>query len=213
MRCEPLGLARLITFSGGGANMEMVQTKDRIVELFEWTWEFAISGWTGASTESRRLPTALQWIFGWQVGGRHARRHLGRVRRPPMARPVRLSYQRPGRTRGALGPPEPESAPRTAQAHGSRELHGAVGEQHQVWALIPKEAMAIGGWSGCSKTAACRATNRCSTNSAIARPGSARRSPTRRSNPPRSFRCAPQQVIRSTRGRTPQPELRRGRRR
>src|SRR4029079_19312471 len=38
-RCEPLGLARLITFSGGGATMEMVhsQSNDRIVQRFEWT--------------------------------------------------------------------------------------------------------------------------------------------------------------------------------
>ena len=40
MRCEPLGLPRLITFSGGGAAMEMVQTEDRIIQLFEWTWDF-----------------------------------------------------------------------------------------------------------------------------------------------------------------------------
>ena len=38
-RCEPLGLARLITFSGGGATMEMVQVKDRIIQRFEWTWD------------------------------------------------------------------------------------------------------------------------------------------------------------------------------
>jgi hypothetical protein len=33
-RCEPLGLARLITFSGGGATMEMVhsQANDRILQ-------------------------------------------------------------------------------------------------------------------------------------------------------------------------------------
>ena len=38
-RCEPLGLARNITFSGGGATMEMVQVKDKIVQRFEWTWD------------------------------------------------------------------------------------------------------------------------------------------------------------------------------
>jgi len=40
-RCEPLGLARLITFSGGGATMEMIQTptNDRILQRFEWTWD------------------------------------------------------------------------------------------------------------------------------------------------------------------------------
>jgi hypothetical protein len=38
MRCEPL--ARLITFSGIGAAMEIVQTDNRIVQLFEWTWDF-----------------------------------------------------------------------------------------------------------------------------------------------------------------------------
>ena len=38
-RCEPLGLARAITFSGGGASMEMVQAKDRIIQKFEWTWD------------------------------------------------------------------------------------------------------------------------------------------------------------------------------
>lgn len=38
-RCEPLGLARLVTFSGGGASMEMIQVKDRIIQRFEWTWD------------------------------------------------------------------------------------------------------------------------------------------------------------------------------
>jgi hypothetical protein len=38
-RCEPLGLARLVAFSGGGASMEMVQAKDQIVQIFEWTWD------------------------------------------------------------------------------------------------------------------------------------------------------------------------------
>ena len=41
MRCEPLGLPRLITFSGGGATMEMIHTpsNDRIIQRFEWTWD------------------------------------------------------------------------------------------------------------------------------------------------------------------------------
>jgi hypothetical protein len=65
-RCEPLGLARLITFSGGGANMEMVQTKDRILQLFEWTWEFRDIWMDG-----RKLPKVDDYLprfNGYSVG-------------------------------------------------------------------------------------------------------------------------------------------------
>ncbi|MDP9114139.1 MAG: hypothetical protein M3O20_10720, partial [Acidobacteriota bacterium] len=38
-RCEPLGLVRLVTFSGGNAAMQIVQTNEIIVQKFEWFWD------------------------------------------------------------------------------------------------------------------------------------------------------------------------------
>jgi len=38
-RCEPLGLMRLVTFSGGNPPMQIVQTKEIIIERFEWFWD------------------------------------------------------------------------------------------------------------------------------------------------------------------------------
>jgi hypothetical protein len=38
-RCEPLGLMRLVTFSGGNPPMQIVQTKEIIVQRFEWFWD------------------------------------------------------------------------------------------------------------------------------------------------------------------------------
>ena len=56
----------MITFSGGGANMEMVQTKDRILQLFEWTWEFRDIWMDG-----RKLPKVDDYLprfNGYSVG-------------------------------------------------------------------------------------------------------------------------------------------------
>jgi hypothetical protein len=64
MRCEPLGLARLITFAGIGAAMEIVQTDDRLLQLFEWTWDFRDIGpdrpWCPAA--------AALTVAGWRRG-------------------------------------------------------------------------------------------------------------------------------------------------
>ena len=37
--CNPLGAPRLVTFSGGGASIELIQLPDRIIQKFEWTWD------------------------------------------------------------------------------------------------------------------------------------------------------------------------------
>jgi hypothetical protein len=38
-QCNPLGAPRLVTFSGGGASIEIIQLKDRLIQRFEWTWD------------------------------------------------------------------------------------------------------------------------------------------------------------------------------
>jgi len=40
-RCEPIGLARSLTMTRGGPGVfEMVQSSDRIIQMFEWGWDF-----------------------------------------------------------------------------------------------------------------------------------------------------------------------------
>ena len=38
-QCNPLGAPRLVTYSGGGASMELLQLKDRVIQNFEWSWD------------------------------------------------------------------------------------------------------------------------------------------------------------------------------
>ena len=50
-RCEPLGLMRLVSFSGGNPPMQIVQTNEIIVQRFEWSWDNREIG-----TDGRSLP-------------------------------------------------------------------------------------------------------------------------------------------------------------
>jgi len=149
MRCEPLGLARLITFSGIGAAMDIVQTEDRIVQLFEWTWDFRDIWMDG-----REIPNYQDYLprfNGYSVGhwegdtlvvtstGFDDRQWLDQYGFPISDEAVleeRWDRPSPNRLRARLTLIDPkfytepwESSPK-------------------VWALIPKEEMAIGGWSG-----------------------------------------------------------------
>jgi hypothetical protein len=149
MRCEPLGLARLITFSGIGAAMEIVQTDDRIVQLFEWTWDFR-DVWL----DGREIPNVDDYLprfNGYSIGrwdgdtlvvtstGFDDRQWLDQYGFPISSEAVleeRWDRPSPNRLRARLRLIDPliyteawESSPK-------------------VWALIPKEKMAIGGWSG-----------------------------------------------------------------
>jgi hypothetical protein len=149
MRCEPLGLPRLITFSGGGAAMEMVQTADRILQLFEWTWDFRDIWMDGRGTPN--VADYLPRFNGYSVGrwegdtlvvtslGFDDRQWLDQYGFPISEQAVleeRWDRPSPNRLRVRLKLTDPTTY--TAPWQSS----------DKVWALIPKETMAIGGWSG-----------------------------------------------------------------
>jgi len=149
MRCEPLGLPRLLTFAGGGGVMEMVQAGDRILQFFEWTWDFR-DIWL----DGRPIPDVEDYLprfNGYSVGewqgdtlvvtstGFDDRQWLDQYGFPISDQAVlteRWDRPRPNRLRLVLTLDDPViyTAPWTSST--------------KVWALIPKEDMAIGGWSG-----------------------------------------------------------------
>jgi hypothetical protein len=148
-RCEPLGLARLITFSGGGATMEMVQAKDRIIQRFEWTWDnreiwmdgrtipnvddylpryngYSVAKWEGdALVVTSTGFDDRQWIdqFGYPISEK-------------MVLEERWDRISPNRLRVKLKITDPVMYTKPWEGEA------------KIWALIPKEAMSIGGWSG-----------------------------------------------------------------
>ena len=150
-RCEPLGLARLITFSGGGATMEMqhTQSNDRIVQRFEWTWDNREIWMDG-----RKIPNIDDYLpryNGYSVGkwegdtlmvtstGFDDRQWVDQFGYPisdKMVLEERWTRPSPNRLRAELTINDP--------AMYTRPWHASP----KVWALIPKEAMTIGGWSG-----------------------------------------------------------------
>jgi hypothetical protein len=149
MRCEPLGLARLITFSGIGAAMEFVQTRERLLQLFEWTWDFRDIWMDGRGTP--KVEDYLPRFNGYSVGrwegdtlvvtstGFDDRQWLDQYGFPISEKAVleeRWDRPSPNRLRVRLTLDDP--ATYTEPWHSSPK----------VWALIPKQAMAIGGWSG-----------------------------------------------------------------
>jgi len=149
MRCEPLGLPRLITFSGGGATMEIVQTANRILNLFEWTWDFRDIWMDGRGTPN--VDDYLPRFNGYSVGhwegdtlvvtsvGFDDRQWLDQYGFPISERAVleeRWDRPSPNRLRVRLKLTDPLNY--TAPWESSVK----------VWSLIPKETMAIGGWSG-----------------------------------------------------------------
>jgi hypothetical protein len=149
MRCEPLGLARLITFSGIGAAMDIVQTDDRIVQLFEWTWDFR-DIWL----DGRGIPDVEDYLprfNGYSVGewdgdslvvtstGFDDRQWLDQYGFPISQQAVleeRWDRPSPNRLRVRLTLIDPLTYTEPWESSA------------KVWALIPKEKMAIGGWSG-----------------------------------------------------------------
>jgi hypothetical protein len=149
MRCEPLGLARLITFSGIGAAMEIVQSHDRMLQLFEWTWDFRDIWMDGRGVPN--VEDYLPRFNGYSVGrwdgdtlvvtstGFDDRQWLDQYGFPISAEAVleeRWDRPSPSRLRARLTLNDPGMY--TEPWEGSPK----------VWALIPKEEMAIGGWSG-----------------------------------------------------------------
>ena len=132
VRCEPLGLARLIAFSGGGATMEMVHTQpnDRILQRFEWTWDNR-EIWL----DGRKLPNVDDYLprFTGYSTARWAGDTLvvtstGFDDRA-LARSVRLSHQREGGAGRAVGASEPEPAAGSDDADRPAPVYAALAEQ------------------------------------------------------------------------------------
>jgi len=148
-RCEPLGAMRLVTFSGGGATMQMVQQKDLIIQRFEWTWDNR-EIWT----DGRPLPKVDDYLpryNGYSVGkwdgdtlvvttvGLDDRQWVDQFGYPISDKAtLEERYSRPSPNRLQLDMTLTDPATYTKPWKASRK----------VWALIPKEAMSIGGWSG-----------------------------------------------------------------
>lgn len=150
-RCEPLGLARLITFSGGGATMEMVHSRqnDRIIQRFEWTYDNRIIWLDG-----RKIPNIDDYLpryNGYSTGhwegdtlvvtstGFDDRQWLDQYGYPISEKAVleeRWDRPSPNRLRVRLKLTDPVLYTKPWEA------------SPKVWGLIPKEAMSVGGWSG-----------------------------------------------------------------
>jgi hypothetical protein len=148
-RCEPLGLARNITFSGGGATMEMVQVSDRIIQRFEWTWdnrEIWIDGrklpkvedylprYNGYSTAHWEGDTLLVTSSGFDD-----RQWLDQYGYPVSEKAVleeRWDRPSPNRLRVTMTLIDPllYTKPWVSST--------------KVWTLIPPDKMSVGGWSG-----------------------------------------------------------------
>src|SRR5688572_16751212 len=148
-RCEPLGLMRLVTFSGGNPPMQIVQTNEVIVQEFEWFWDHRQIWMDG-----RALPNVddyLRRFNGYSVGkwegdtlvvttvGLDDRQWVDAFGYPISENAVlEERYSRPSRNRLRLDMTLTDPAIYTRPWHSSTK----------VWGLIPKEAMSIGGWSG-----------------------------------------------------------------
>lgn len=147
--CEPLGLMRLVTFSGGGATMDMVQVKDRIIQRFEWTWDNR-EIWL----DGRKIPNVDDYLpryNGYSVGkwegdtlvvtttGFDERQWVDQFGYPISEKAVlEERYTRPSPNRLRLEMTLTDPVIYTRPWHSSTK----------VWALIPKEDMSVGGWSG-----------------------------------------------------------------
>jgi hypothetical protein len=148
-RCEPLGLMRLISFSGGGATMQVAQLKDQIIQRFEWTWDNREIWFDG-----RVLPKVDDYLpryNGYSVGkwegdtlvvtttGFDDRQWVDQFGYPISDKATleeRWTRPSPNRLRIDMTLTDPETY--------TRPWHASP----KIWALIPKEAMSIGGWSG-----------------------------------------------------------------
>jgi hypothetical protein len=151
MRCEPLGLPRLITFSGGGATMEMThsQNNDRIIQRFEWTWDNR-EIWL----DGRKLPTVDDYLprftgyssARWEGDtlvvtstGFDDRQWLDQYGYPISEKATleeRWERPTPNRLRVQMT--------LTDSLNYARPWQSSL----KVWTLIPKDKMAVGGWSG-----------------------------------------------------------------
>ena len=148
-RCEPLGLIRMLTFSGGNPPMQIVQTDDIIVQEFEWFWDHR-QIWL----DGRELPDVGDYLprfMGYSVGrwegdtlvvttvGFDDRQWIDAFGFPISEEAVleeRYSRPSPNRLRLELTLTDPLTY--------TRPWHASP----KVWGLIPKENLKIGGWAG-----------------------------------------------------------------
>ncbi len=147
--CNPLGAARLVTFSGGGASMELLQTPDRFIQRFEWTWDHRELWMDG-----RKLPKVDDYlpryngysVAKWEgdtlvvtTNGFDSRAwvdHYGFPMSDQMVLEERYQRISPNRLQVEMTITDPVIY---AQPWHSDK---------KVWALIPKENMSVAGWSG-----------------------------------------------------------------
>jgi hypothetical protein len=148
-QCNPLGAPRLVTYYGGGASMELIQMKERIIQNFEWSWDHR-DFWM----DGRGLPDVDDYIpryngysiAKWEGDVLHVtttgfddRAWVDHFGYPMSAKMVfEERYQRISPNRLQLDMTITDPLLYTRPWHSERK----------VWALIPKEKMAIAGWSG-----------------------------------------------------------------
>ena len=150
-RCEMMGLARSIVMAGPDSAMEMIhsQANDRIIHRFEWYWEHR-DIWL----DGRTLPKPgdlLPRVNGYSVGrwegdtlvvtstGFDDRQWVDMYGFPISESAVlveRWERPSPNRLRVQLTLTDP--------VNYTRPWTSTV----KTWALIPKEKMSAGGWSG-----------------------------------------------------------------
>ena len=129
--------------------MEMVQAKDQIVQIFEWTWDTR-QIWL----DGRKLPKVEDYLpryNGYSVGkwegdtlvvtttGFDDRQWVDQYGYPisdKMVLEERYDRPSPNRLRATMTITDPEMY--------TRPWHSDT----KVWTLIPKEAMSVAGWSG-----------------------------------------------------------------
>jgi hypothetical protein len=127
-RCEPLGLTRLVSFSGGNPPMHIVQTNEVIIERFEWFWDNR-EIWT----DGRGLPKVDDYLprfNGYSVGnwegdtlvvttvGFDSREWVD-------------AFGFPISEKAVLEAPEPKSVETGHDVDRSRKLYPAMALQHQ----------------------------------------------------------------------------------
>ena len=147
--CNPLGAARLVTFSGGGASIELIQLPDRLIQRFEWTWDHREIWMDG-----RKLPNVADYLpryNGYSIArwdgdtlvvtttgfdDRAWVDHYGFPMSDQMVLEER--YKRISYNRLQLDMTITDKVIYKEPWHGDTKVFG----------LIPKESMSIGGWSG-----------------------------------------------------------------
>ena len=149
--CDMMGLARSIVMSGPNSNMEMVHTQanDRIIQNFEWYADHRTIWMDG-----RKLPEVggyLAGVNGYSVGqwegdtlvvtstGFDDRQWVDMYGFPISEDAIlveRWEHPSPNRLRVQVTLTDP--------ANYTRPWTSTV----KTWALVPKEKMVVGGWSG-----------------------------------------------------------------